>query len=572
MELEVLDNQNIPEVLAAYDSTDDLSDIDIDNFNDVEEFSVGKTFKDWDQVADFMKKYASIKGHGIRIGGGGRATGLAPKVLVTDGDPAVNDFYIMRNSLAEEKFNERWENLLQDYPQASDYLLRSLGCCTKSWARAFTSRYFTAGVQSTSRNEGENSTLKHLFGSSSLSLCELFEALEERYQEEIDYCKFEEQMNLSFYYHAMEIDLEVMFSKEKKVDESEQYIDNLFNCPQIQMKSFLNDFSIILESWEVIHLSSSGTSHFVHLLNDGTFLCTCMLGKSHGYPCCHFYRIITLTSNARFHIGLVNRRWYKDTLQGTDITNNEFIVISSNISISTSKAHILPTQFLHDEFDVNMAEEFVNNENQSPDEIFKTISKKRKFGELWGLGRKIMLNAIEDSSKDLYHELLGFFTSIQNRTLPHRVINSKVNYGGKFNHNINNDSCIVGIRNPVKRKSKGRPKSKRIANAFEKSDTKTKTSYNCKLCKKRGIISKLAKKNQTLIECYDDNEELSTTSTSHENGLDMSDTEEPIGPSNPVVLISQPIDFQDREHTQRQYSICHRKEHNSRTCSNKNLL
>ncbi|RIB25197.1 hypothetical protein C2G38_2166556 [Gigaspora rosea] len=72
IELEVLDDQNIPEVLAAYDSTDDLSDIDIDNFNDVKEFSVGKTFEDWEQVADFMKKYASIKGHGIRIGGGGR--------------------------------------------------------------------------------------------------------------------------------------------------------------------------------------------------------------------------------------------------------------------------------------------------------------------------------------------------------------------------------------------------------------------------------------------------------------------------------------------------------------------
>lgn len=222
------------------------------------------------------------------------ATGLVPKVLVTDGNPAVNgaviaqfsntfhmhciwhisqnlpknlkgiigsnydnfikDFYAMRNSLTEETFNERWKKLLQDYPQSSDYLIRSLGCCTKSWARAFTSKYFTAGVQTTSRNEGENAALKRLIGSSSLSLCELFDALEERYQEEIDYCKFvswrqtipqtgsksattaifepvirqlnefvmpnivkkqEEQMNLSFYYHAAEVDIEVAFSKEK---------------------------------------------------------------------------------------------------------------------------------------------------------------------------------------------------------------------------------------------------------------------------------------------------------------------------------------------------------------------
>jgi len=51
----------------------------------------------------------------------------------------------------------------------------------------FTNKYFTAGVQSTSHSEGENLTLKRLFRNSSLSLCELFDALEERYQEENDY-------------------------------------------------------------------------------------------------------------------------------------------------------------------------------------------------------------------------------------------------------------------------------------------------------------------------------------------------------------------------------------------------
>lgn len=108
-------------------------------------------------------------------------------------------------------------------------------------------------MQTTSRNEGENSTLKRLFGNSNLSLCELFDALEERYQEENDYCEFvnwkqtvpqigsqnipksifgpvvkqlneflmpniikkqEEQMNLSLCYHATEIEFENARSKE----------------------------------------------------------------------------------------------------------------------------------------------------------------------------------------------------------------------------------------------------------------------------------------------------------------------------------------------------------------------
>jgi hypothetical protein len=260
---------------------------------------------------------------------------------------------------------------------------------------------------------------------------------------------------------------------------------------------------MIIESWEVIYLSNSGTSHFVYILSDGTFLCTCMLQKSHGYPCRHFYRIMTLTPTARFHIGLVSRHWYKDMLQGVDITNNEFIVISSNILTLTSKTHILPTQFLHSVFDVNRVEEIANHaSNQTPDEISKAISKKRKFGELWGLGRKIMVNAIEDSNEDIYHELLGFFTSIQNRT-SQRIINE---ISDEFNNNINNNGCIIGIKNPIERRPKGRPKSKRIKNGFEKSDTIT--SYKCKLCKKRGHNSKTCKEKKTNINISKTIEEI----------------------------------------------------------------
>ena len=122
------------------------------------------------------------------------------------------------------------------------------------WACAFTNKYFTARAQSTSRSEGENSTLKRLFENLSLSLCELFDALEERYQEENNYCDFinwkesvpqigpknvaksifgpvvkqltefvtpniikkqEEQMDLSLCYHAVQIVLENALSREK---------------------------------------------------------------------------------------------------------------------------------------------------------------------------------------------------------------------------------------------------------------------------------------------------------------------------------------------------------------------
>ena len=136
---------------------------------------------------------------------------------------------------------------------------------------------------------------------------------------------------------------------------------------------------MILEIWEIFYLTNPNTSHFIYLLKDGTFLCTCMINRTHGYPCRHYYRIMTLTPTARFHIGLINRRWYQDTLQDADISNNTFVVVSS-LKVSTLKTDSLPIRFLcsSNGFDAQV-EGLAAVDN---DEISKTISKKRKFGEL----------------------------------------------------------------------------------------------------------------------------------------------------------------------------------------------
>ena len=79
----------------------------------------------------------------------------------------------------------------------------------------------------------------------------------------------------------------------------------MFDCPQAQLSSFLADIFQILEIWEVNHLVNPNTSHFICLLDNGIFLCTCMAFKTLGYSCHHFYRVMTLTPIARFHIALL---------------------------------------------------------------------------------------------------------------------------------------------------------------------------------------------------------------------------------------------------------------------------
>jgi len=261
--------------------------------------------------------------------------------------------------------------------------------------------------------------------------------------------KQEEEINLSLCYHAVEIELEILHSREMVLDESSQCIDNLFDCPQVQISSLFEDTSLILEVWEVLCLMNQKMPNFVCLLNNGTFLCTCMINKTYGYPCRHFYRVMTITPTARFHIGLVNQRWYKDILQGTDISNKEFVAISLNIL--TSKTHSMPTQFLQS---LNWS----GSEEHS--EITKSILKKRKIGELWNLGRSIMADAIEDNNEDAYNELREFFLSFQRRS-QQRIVDDSGGIGSSDGSGGSNN--IMNMNNPLERRPRGRPRSnKRI--------------------------------------------------------------------------------------------------------------
>ena len=183
----------------------------------------------------------------------------------------------------------------------------------------------------------------------------------------------------------------------------------MFDCPQAQLNSFLVNTSQILEIWEVNHLVNQNTSHFVYLLEDGTFLCTCMAFKTLGFPCRHFYRITTLTPVARFHIGLINRRWYKDSLQELNISNNDFVVVSN---LKSNNDRVLPLRFLStDAIDAIRTE----SSGLGDIEVSKVILKKRKFGELLGLGRKVIVDVIKDGDKETYSEVLDFFQFIQQR-------------------------------------------------------------------------------------------------------------------------------------------------------------
>ncbi|GBB92514.1 hypothetical protein RclHR1_20190001 [Rhizophagus clarus] len=81
-------------------------------------------------------------------------------------------FYVCWNSLCEELFELRWNQLIEQYPAAAKYLSNIFYNIKDSWAVPWIRKKFTAGVQSTQRIESINRHI-HDKVNRSTSLCNL---------------------------------------------------------------------------------------------------------------------------------------------------------------------------------------------------------------------------------------------------------------------------------------------------------------------------------------------------------------------------------------------------------------
>jgi len=68
---------------------------------------------------------------------------------------------------SENEFQNRWRDLLINFPAAQTYVERALGTDVTSWALCYTYRFFNAGVQSTLCVESYNALIKRSIKSSS---------------------------------------------------------------------------------------------------------------------------------------------------------------------------------------------------------------------------------------------------------------------------------------------------------------------------------------------------------------------------------------------------------------------
>jgi hypothetical protein len=111
------------------------------------------------------------------------------KLGAADFKTFVHEFWKTQNSLCAEVFETWFQTLLDNFPNAGDYLHDPIYSTWHLWARVFTSQMFTAGMQSTQHVKSINAIIYKVVLSSS-TMADVVEALDSRMQKE--------EMNKSF--------------------------------------------------------------------------------------------------------------------------------------------------------------------------------------------------------------------------------------------------------------------------------------------------------------------------------------------------------------------------------------
>ncbi|CAI2170589.1 11055_t:CDS:2, partial [Funneliformis geosporum] len=149
--------------------------------------------------------------------------------------------------------------------------LKQLYESKESWARCYTSSYFTAGMQSINRIESINEVIKKDLDGRYVSLNDLCANIDNEIRIHVTFAiteKIHEQMNLSFLYHAIQIeyntiDINIKFSYENRC------INEIFDLPQGYANAILRDiYDQLVSIWEVRHMKYESSPNYIFLLEN----------------------------------------------------------------------------------------------------------------------------------------------------------------------------------------------------------------------------------------------------------------------------------------------------------------
>ncbi|CAG8784710.1 4626_t:CDS:2, partial [Dentiscutata erythropus] len=408
----------------------------------------------------------------------------------------VCSFWEMCNLLCIDVFEQRFQTLLKTFLNANEYLQNLIYSTRHSWARAFTSRIFTAGMQSTQRVESINAIIYKAVSSSStiFDVAESFvvesffsdiNKIIKKYFSTRIITEIQKQMCESVLYRCEKLSIEKVFKDQSDQDESYEnqiqanshedikHIEDYYDHRQTYLKALLNSVTknSVKEVWQIISYMVLSSYQHIIILNDGTHLYTCLLLVSYRIICCHYFKLMIENPNALFHPMLMPTRWLQDEAWACvdSIFNEQFIRTSPKHLKQADYTTLNQPVFIPKHYDYIQEVQACQH-----------VQKKANYDA-------IILAYISEKEAKLNAKVQSESILTENMNL-----NNKIKLPKRYIYNIDD------INDPLKRQGRGRPAGKRLKTYNEEinnskvqrknteltsavNENRTNSEYKCRL-------------------------------------------------------------------------------------------
>ncbi|CAB4495765.1 unnamed protein product [Rhizophagus irregularis] len=295
------------------------------------------------------------------------------------------------------------------------------------------------------------------------------------------------QMKQSFFYDAYLINQK--YIEQFLIDDStykDGFREDDYEIKQILLKNLIENVQLdsIVEIWQIKPELLPTHSQFVILLNDGSHLCTCNFLIYYGVPCRHFFKVIRKSSNCKFHITLINQRWYNDAKFENFNEESEVITLVKDDDFNTNMTRI-------ESFSFSQLQQ-IRGEQVFTSKLQNIVSSKAKYGKALGLAKKLLDIA---QKLDCFNEVYGMFQSFIDEKQIELL--EKVQYNVKENQvddgNQNNElETEINCVNPLTSRRRGRP-PKRYQSEGESQKIVKKNKENQSVNTNDSTLKKLRK-------------------------------------------------------------------------------
>ena len=344
----------------------------------------------------------------------------------------LDDFWRVSAIEDVEEYTNEWAALESNWPDAIGYLRRELKPKQKKWAFAYTHSQFVAGISSTQRQEQVNGQIKaNLISNSSLSrIIEGFESVEKSIAARQLQAVLSTKLSLSTDDPIIQDALKSLTAYAGKILMLECALSLSYTCIRseqthtfrVSHKDFPHKFRLTLFDPETV-------------LNS---VCSCRKATWHGIVCRHLLCTMRQSNYLHCPTELFNPRWQKNYCSGirpATVADVTFGSTVQRLNVSVTRTSDIPH------------------------------SEDERISELASISKQVILRSVGDA--DLYKMIRAAYLSHL----------ETVNASQNLRQTSHNEKELE-IRNPLKARTKGRPKTggKRYISIAERQQSKRKKS------------------------------------------------------------------------------------------------